>query len=321
MTRDRVLRDTRIILSTWHCEGSRVFAACAMDSWRCGCIVSLFFVVVTPFAARAWIIMDLTHAFFRGRWNEFMLAGIACVTYFLSSPAFCVPLLVYHYEMMAGAPFCDISVCCCFSSLNCIQNVLFGDVFKCVIYSVAVRSMFGGFSRGVDFVAGRMRDCVGYRCAYRSFVDGACSESTGFAQLYCGVCLSCRAVVGVPIGICTQCTCRASRICAVLVWTAFERCAYRNLKGIFGVDGQFFCGVYLRCLCGGVVMFAVLSRGLYSDVAQSSLFLCWFFVVLFWCFCGAVVFCGCAFWIFLVAFLYVSLCFCVFAEKCWRRVL
>lgn len=250
-----------------------------------------------------------------------MLAGIACVTYFLSSPAFCVPLLVYHYEMMAGAPFCDISVCCCFSSLNWIQNELSGDVFKCIIYSVAVRSMFGGFSRGVDFVAGRMRDCFGYRCAYRSFVDWACSESTGFAQLYCGVCLSCRAVVGVPIGICTQCTCRASRICAVLVWTAFERCAYRNLKGIFGVDGQFFCGVYLRCLCGGVVVFAVLSRWLYSNVAQSLLFLCWFFVVLFWCFCGAVVFCGCAFWIFLVAFLYVSLCFCVFAEKCWRRVL
>ena len=79
VTRDRVLRDMRIILSTWHSEGSRISAACAMDSWRCGCIVSLFFVVVTPFAARAWI------------WHmRFSVAGgmnscwLACVTWELS---------------------------------------------------------------------------------------------------------------------------------------------------------------------------------------------------------------------------------------------
>ena len=60
-----------------------------------------------------------------------VLAGCDCTRCFYHvrrSMAFHARLLVYRYEMIAGAPFCDIPVCCRGSFVNCIQNMFSGDV-------------------------------------------------------------------------------------------------------------------------------------------------------------------------------------------------
>ena len=107
--------------------------------------------------------MDLTHSSFCGRWNEFMLAGITCVAYFLSSPAFCIVM-----KWWQGHHFVT-SLC----AVAFLFWIAFNTCFLVMLCHLQCGSPFyvWWLLKGVDFMAGRMCKRFGGRlCTFRAVI-------------------------------------------------------------------------------------------------------------------------------------------------------
>ena len=84
---------------------------------------------------------------------------------------------------------------------------------------ICTGSMFG-----VDGICALTWDVVqSLLCLYRNLYAEHVWSRQGLRSSI-GVYLSCRAVIAVPIGICTQSMFGAERICAVLLWTVLHDC-------------------------------------------------------------------------------------------------